>query len=95
MKLVKTAFDGALILEPVIYQDGRGYFFESWNQRVFEEAGLYYDRVQDNESKSIYGTVRGIHYQKPPHAQAKLIRVLQGTILDVIVDLRVGSSTYG
>ena len=95
MKLVKTAFDGVLILEPVIHQDDRGYFFESWNQRVFEEAGLYYNWVQDNQSQSVYMAVRGIHYQKPPYAQAKLIQVLQGSILDAVIDLRAGSSTYG
>ena len=95
MKLVQTAFDDVLILEPVIHQDDRGYFFESWNQKAFEDAGLHYTWVQDNQSKSIYGTVRGIHYQKLPHTQTKFVHVLQGTILDVIVDLRAGSSTYG
>lgn len=95
MKLIRTAFEGVLILEPVVHQDNRGYFYESWNQKAFEEAGLHYTWVQENQSRSIYRSIRGIHYQKPPYAQAKLIRVLQGTILDVIVDLRAGSSNYG
>lgn len=95
MKLVQTAFDDVLILEPVIHQDDRGYFFESWNQKAFEDAGLHYTWVQDNQSKSTYGTVRGIHYQKGKDAQAKLVRALQGTVLDVAVDLRKGSPTYG
>ena len=95
MDIIQTKFDGVILLEPVIYQDARGYFFESWNRKTFKNLGLKYDWVQDNQSKSVYGTVRGIHYQKPPYAQAKLIQVLQGKILDIIVDLREGSPTYG
>ena len=95
MKLIQTIFEGVYIIEPKVFKDARGYFYESWNEKAFEEAGLHYTWVQDNQSKSIYGTVRGIHYQKLPHTQAKLIRVLQGSILDAVIDLRAGSSTYG
>lgn len=95
MDIIQTKFDGVVILEPVIYQDARGYFFESWNKKIFENLGIKYDWVQDNQSKSVYGTVRGIHYQKQPHTQTKLIQVLQGTIRDVVVDLRAESPTYG
>lgn len=95
MQLVETFFKNVFIIESSVFNDARGYFFESWNQKAFEGAGLHYTWVQDNQSKSTYGTIRGIHYQKQPYAQAKLIRVLQGTILDVIVDLRKGAPTYG
>ncbi len=95
MKIIKTVLKGVYIIEPRVFTDIRGYFYESWNQKAFEEAGLYYTWVQDNQSKSVYGTVRGIHYQKGKDAQAKLVRVLQGSVLDVAVDLRKGSPTYG
>lgn len=95
MNLIKTPFDGVVILEPTIYEDARGYFFESWNRKTLDDLGFKYDWVQDNQSKSAKGTVRGIHYQKPPHAQTKLIQALQGTILDVVVDLRQDSPTFG
>lgn len=95
MKILKTKFDRVIVLEPVIYKDTRGYFFESWNRKTLENLGLKYDWVQDNQSKSVYGTVRGIHYQRQPHTQTKLIQVLQGTIRDVVVDLRAESPTYG
>lgn len=95
MKIFKTEIDGVLIIEPQIFEDARGYFFESYNQAKMEEAGLYYNFIQDNQSKSCYGTVRGIHFQKGEFAQAKLVRVLEGTVLDVAVDLRRNSPTFG
>lgn len=95
MKIIETAIDGVYIIEPKVFKDARGYFYESWNEKAFEEAGLKYNWVQDNQSKSSYGTVRGIHYQKGDNAQAKLVRALQGSVLDVAVDLREGSPTYG
>ena len=95
MKISKTAIDGVLILEPQVFEDERGYFFESYNQAKMEEAGLHYNFIQDNQSKSCYGTVRGIHFQKGEFSQAKLVRVLEGTVLDVAVDLRKNSPTFG
>ena len=103
MEIIKTALEGVVIIRPKIYGDARGYFFESFNQKGFTEKvlGIEYnpdDRtlfVQDNESKSSYGVVRGLHFQKPPYAQAKLIRVIKGKVLDVAVDIRKGSPTYG
>lgn len=103
MEIIKTALEGVVIIRPKIFGDARGYFFESFNQKGFTEKvlGIEYnpeDRtlfVQDNESKSSYGVVRGLHFQKPPYAQAKLIRVIKGKVLDVAVDIRKGSSTYG
>lgn len=95
MKITKTALDGVVILEPQVFEDARGYFFESWNKAKMEEAGLNYDFIQDNQSKSCYGTIRGIHFQKGEFSQAKLVRVLQGTVLDVAVDLRKDSKTFG
>lgn len=95
MNFIKTALEGVFIIEPHVFTDARGYFFESYSRAVFEAAGLYYDFVQDNQSKSSYGTVRGLHFQKGKHAQAKLVRVLEGTVLDVAVDIRRASLTYG
>ena len=95
MNFIKTAIEGVYIIEPRIFTDDRGYFFESYSKAAFEAAGLHYDFVQDNQSKSVYGTVRGLHFQKGEHAQAKLVRVLEGTVLDVAVDLRRTSHTYG
>lgn len=95
MKITKTALDGVVIIEPQVFEDTRGYFFESWNKAKMEEAGLNYDFIQDNQSKSCYGTIRGIHFQKGEFSQAKLVRVLQGTVLDVAVDLRKDSKTFG
>lgn len=95
MKITKTALDGVVIIEPRVFEDARGYFFESWNKAKMEEAGLNYDFIQDNQSKSCYGTIRGIHFQKGEFSQAKLVRVLQGTVLDVAVDLRKDSKTFG
>ena len=80
MNFSKTAIDGVYIIEPRVFADARGYFFESYNRAAFEEAGLHYDFVQDNQSKSSYGTVRGLHFQKGEHAQAKLVRVLEGVV---------------
>lgn len=95
MNFIKTAIEGVYIIEPRIFTDDRGYFFESYSKAAFEAAGLHYDFVQDNQSKSVHGTVRGLHFQKGEHAQAKLVRVLEGTVLDVAVDLRRTSHTYG
>lgn len=96
MKIIETEIQGLLIIEPDVYGDSRGYFFESFNKRRFEEqTGVSVDFVQDNESRSVYGVVRGLHFQKPPHAQAKLVRVVSGRVLDVAVDLREDSPTYG
>ena len=83
------------VLEPRVFADERGYFFESFNSQTFKGNGLDFDWVQDNQSHSKYGVIRGLHFQKPPHAQTKLIRVLKGEIVDVVVDLRHGSPTYG
>ena len=96
MKIIKTDIPDLLIIEPDVFGDNRGYFFESFSQRKFEEAtGVKVDFVQDNESLSAYGVVRGLHFQKPPHEQAKLVRVVRGKVLDVALDLRPDSPTYG
>lgn len=95
MNIKKTDIEGLLIVEPRIFGDERGYFFESYNSGDFLEAGITNRFVQDNQSKSSYGVLRGLHLQRPPHAQAKLVRVLKGSIYDVAVDLRQGSPTYG
>lgn len=95
MKIVKTPIEGVVIIEPQIFEDARGYFFESWNKAKMAEVGLDYDFIQDNQSKSCYGTIRGVHFQKGEFSQAKLVRVLQGTVLDVAVDLRKDSPTFG
>lgn len=96
MKVINTDIPGLFILEPVIHGDARGYFFEAFNQKDFEEAvGMHVRFVQDNESKSSYGVLRGLHFQKGDHAQAKLVRVVSGRVLDVAVDMRPGSPTFG
>ena len=95
MRVIKTEIEGVLILEPRVFEDQRGYFFESFNQMDFEEHVGPVDFVQDNESKSSYGVVRGLHFQKGEHCQAKLVRVVKGRVLDVAVDIRPGSPTYG
>lgn len=96
MKIIKTDIEGPLVVEPRVFDDSRGYFFESFNARDFAEAtGLDVEFVQDNESKSRYGVVRGLHFQRPPYTQAKLVRCVRGAVLDVAVDLRRGSPTYG
>ena len=96
MNIVKTDIEGVLIVEPKVFGDARGYFFESFNARDFkEQTGIDVTFIQDNESKSSSGVVRGLHFQKPPYAQAKLVRVVEGSVLDVAVDIREGSPTYG
>ncbi len=96
MNIIKTAIEGVIIIEPRVFGDERGYFFESFNLKEFKEkTGLDVDFVQDNESKSSYGVVRGLHFQKPPFEQAKLVRVVKGSVFDVAVDIRKGSPTFG
>ena len=95
MNFIKTAIDGLVILEPKIFGDSRGYFFESWSERAFAEAGINCRWVQDNESKSSFGVLRGLHWQAAPYTQAKLVRAIFGAVLDVAVDIRKGSPTYG
>ena len=96
MKVIKTNIDGVLIIEPTVFGDSRGYFFESYNKQRFNEAtGLDIDFVQDNQSKSCYGVLRGLHFQKPPYAQSKLVRCVRGRVLDVAVDIRRSSPTFG
>ncbi|HZE82906.1 MAG TPA: dTDP-4-dehydrorhamnose 3,5-epimerase [Puia sp.] len=95
MPFLTTDLPGLLIFEPAVFQDDRGFFFESYNEQTFSKQGLDMRFVQDNQSFSKYGVVRGLHYQLDPHAQTKLVRVLQGKILDVAVDIRKGSPTYG
>ena len=95
MNFTKTEIDGVYIVEPKVFGDHRGFFMESYSKKVFEEAGLYYDFVQDNHSSStVKGTLRGIHFQRGDKAQAKLVRCVKGTVLDVAVDLRPNSPTY-
>ncbi len=93
MPFIPTEFPGLTIFDPVVYKDNRGYFFESFNANVFEKQAIG-GFVQDNQSHSVYGVIRGLHYQLNPHAQSKLVRVLSGSILDVVVDMRKGSPTY-
>lgn len=95
MNIVKTEIEGVLIIEPKVFGDERGYFFESFSQRAFEEKVSDTVFLQDNESKSTYGVLRGLHFQKPPFEQAKLVRVVKGKVLDIAVDLREDSPTYG
>lgn len=95
MEVVETNIEGVIIIEPRIFKDDRGYFFESFSQREFEEKVCKTTFVQDNESKSGYGVLRGLHFQKPPFAQSKLVRVIKGAVLDVAVDIRKGSPTFG
>ena len=96
MKVIPQAIPDILLIEPRIFKDSRGYFFESYNDEKFQNAtGLKINWLQDNESKSTYGVLRGLHFQKPPMAQAKLVRVLQGKVLDVAVDVRPDSPTFG
>ena len=95
MKITKTKLEGVVIIEPDVFGDNRGFFMESWNKKKMEEAGLYYDFVQDNHSKStVKGTLRGIHFQKGDKAQAKLVRCVKGAVFDVAVDLRKNSPTF-
>jgi len=95
MEVIETGIEGVMILEPRIFKDARGYFFESFSSREFQEKVCQTTFVQDNESFSSYGVVRGLHFQKPPFTQAKLVRVIKGAVLDVAVDLRKNSPTYG
>ncbi|MBR1873242.1 MAG: dTDP-4-dehydrorhamnose 3,5-epimerase [Bacteroidales bacterium] len=96
MEIIKTDIEGLLIVEPRVFSDGRGYFFESFNARDFKEAtGMDINFVQDNESRSSYGVLRGLHYQRLPYTQTKLVRCVRGKVLDVAVDIRKGSPTYG
>lgn len=95
MKVIQTAIPGVVIIEPRIFNDERGYFFESFSQRDFNQEVREIHFVQDNESKSSYGVLRGLHFQKTPYAQSKLVRVIKGSVLDVAVDIRKGSPTFG
>jgi dTDP-4-dehydrorhamnose 3,5-epimerase len=95
MEKITTDIPGLFVLQPQVFEDNRGHFFESYNAQKFAGHGLDLVFVQDNQSQSAYGVVRGLHYQLPPHAQTKLVRVLQGTILDVALDIRQGSPTFG
>ena len=95
MKVIETKIPGVVIIEPRLFPDARGYFFESFSKREFEEKVGKIEFVQDNESKSSYGVLRGLHFQKPPYAQSKLVRVVKGAVLDVAVDIRKGSPTFG
>lgn len=95
MQVIKTDLEGVFIIEPKIFTDPRGYFFESFSQRVFNENVREISFVQDNESKSSYGVLRGLHFQKPPFTQSKLVRCIKGCVLDVAVDIRKGSPTFG
>ncbi len=95
MPFTPTNIEGLIVFEPKVFADSRGYFFEAYNQSVFEAEGLRYHFLQDNQSYSSYGTIRGLHYQQNPFSQCKLVRVLHGAILDVAVDIRKQSATYG
>ena len=95
MEVIKTAIEGVVIIEPRVFKDSRGYFFESFSQREFEEKVRKINFVQDNESMSSYGVMRGLHFQRPPFTQSKLVRCVKGAVLDVAVDIRKGSPTYG
>ncbi len=95
MEVIKTAIEGVVIIEPKVFGDARGYFFESFSQREFEEKVRPINFVQDNESMSSYGVMRGLHFQTPPFTQSKLVRCVKGKVLDVAVDIRKGSPTYG
>ena len=95
MNVIMKEENGPVVIEPTIHRDGRGYFFESFNEKEFKEKVADVDFVQDNESRSSYGVIRGLHYQKPPYAQAKLVRVVRGAVVDFVVDIRKGSPNYG
>lgn len=95
MEIIKTDIDGVVIIEPHLFRDGRGYFFESYSEKDFNAQVREVRFVQDNESKSSYGVLRGLHFQKPPYAQSKLVRVVKGAVLDVAVDIRKSSPTFG
>lgn len=95
MPFIKTQFPGLLVFEPKVFEDNRGYFFESYNQSTFSAEGVDINFVQDNQARSSFGVVRGLHYQLEPHSQTKLLRVLSGAIIDAVVDIRENSPTYG
>jgi len=95
MKISETGIKGLLVLEPRVFKDARGYFFESYHREVLTKHGIEHEFIQDNQSRSSHGVIRGLHYQKEPHAQAKLVRVTEGAIFDVAVDLRRDSPSYG
>jgi dTDP-4-dehydrorhamnose 3,5-epimerase len=95
MPFITTSLPGVIVFEPRVFPDDRGFFFESYNQRLFQENNILNVFVQDNQSFSAYGVIRGLHYQRAPHAQSKLVRVIKGEILDVVVDLRAGSPSFG
>lgn len=95
MKIIKTDIDGVLIIEPDVFTDARGFFFESYNEKNYRDAGLNFNFVQDNISKSAFGTIRGLHYQVGEYAQGKLCQVIKGKVFDVAVDIRFGSPTFG
>lgn len=95
MEVIKTDIEGVVVIEPRVFTDPRGYFFESYSERLYKAAGIEADFVQDNESRSIRGVMRGLHFQRPPFTQAKLVRCVRGAVLDVAVDIRKGSPTYG
>ena len=95
MNIIQTSIEGVVIVEPRLFRDARGYFFESFSARDFSEKVRAVDFVQDNESRSTCGVLRGLHFQRPPHAQSKLVRCVRGAVLDVAVDIRRGSPTYG
>jgi dTDP-4-dehydrorhamnose 3,5-epimerase len=95
MPFIDTGFPDLVVFEPQVYDDSRGFFYEAYNQKIFGGAGVETQFVQDNQSRSTYGVIRGLHYQVPPFAQAKLVRTLVGSILDVVVDIRKGSPTFG
>ena len=95
MEVIKTAIEGLYIIEPRVFKDSRGYFFESFSQREFDEKVGPITFVQDNESMSAYGVMRGLHFQRPPFTQSKIVRCVKGSVLDVAVDIRKGSPTYG
>lgn len=95
MKIIPTPLEGLWVIEPTVFKDPRGYFYESYNKQRFIEAGIPYEFVQDNQSLSQKGIVRGLHFQAPPFAQGKLVRVINGAVIDVAVDIRRNSPTYG
>lgn len=95
MQLIETGFEGLFLLQPKVFKDPRGYFYESYNLHQFEKLGLNLNFIQDNQSLSGKGILRGMHFQKPPHAQGKLVRVVKGAVQDVVIDIRKDSKTYG
>jgi dTDP-4-dehydrorhamnose 3,5-epimerase len=95
MEIIKTGIEGLLIIKPRVFEDSRGYFFESWSKGNFDQSGIYFEFVQDNQSLSAKGVLRGLHFQNPPYEQCKLVRVVKGAVQDVAVDIRKNSPTYG